>query len=326
MVASIMNIYDGVLKKCLRILAAVICAASIMGNMQVLAANNDKEVSEEIQINAKGATIWPIQDIVMYNADKKEIKTIPAGMPLRVWGQDDTYFKIYYAGKIGYIQSSFCMINLPDIMQEQMQYDITNSYGSIYKIHGEPIEAVTGEILYPNVKIGEDQYLVPLLYPVALKLYEAEEEALSLGYTLKVYDAYRPYEVTKDIYSRTTEFVEQNPIYAEYMNETVNGVTYSQSNFLAKAVSNHNYGVAVDITLSDLETGEELNMQSAMHELSAWSVLDLNNSEAELLADIMLEKGFTGLKSEWWHFEIREYRQEYAAFQIEPYKQNKTAG
>lgn len=313
-----------------QMILSMCCVAILLGNVQVCAASNasgkliqESQEQEQFQklaekMRVRGATIWPVTDIKMNNAAGKEIEIIKAGTPLKVLTYANGIFKIYDGEKTGFVDSNVCMINLPDIMQEEMQYDITNSYYSIYKIHGERIEGVTGEVLYPYVEIDIDEYLVPLLFPVAVHLYEAQEIAMQKGYTLKVYDAYRPYVVTKDIYAKTTEFVTDNPLYGELMIAPVKGVTYKQSNFLAQSVSNHNYGVAVDITLAELETGIELEMQSPMHELSTLSVLSLNNENANLLADIMLTTGFKGINSEWWHFEIRDYRGKYAAFQAQP--------
>lgn len=308
-----------------QLIIGAVCVAVLFGNAQVCAASNasGKAAQEQLEecakkLHVRGATIWPVTDVKMYDSAKEILQTIQAGTPLKVLTYANGVFKIYHEKKTGFVDSNVCMINLPDIMQEEMQYDITNSYYSIYKIHGERIEEVTGEVLYPYVLIDEDEYLVPLLFPVAVHLYDAQEKAMERGYTLKIYDAYRPYEVTKDIYAKTTEFVTENPIYAELMTAPVKGVAYKQSNFLAQSVSNHNYGVAVDITLADLETGKELEMQSAMHELSTLSVLSINNESANLLADIMLSSGFKGLMSEWWHFEIRDYRGKYAAFQAQP--------
>lgn len=294
------------------VVAAILMIVGIVGwrgTLQVTA-------QEKSYMDVVGARIWPIQDTTLYDENHNEIMVIKAGTTLQIIEEKDGNFKVLYNEQAGYVDSAFCMINLPDVMQKDMEYDITNAYSSIYRINGRSITGVTGQTLYPYAKTGKDTYLVPLLYPVALKLYEAEEDALSRGYSLKVYDAYRPYEITKKIYAITSNFVEDNPKYLQYMTETVDGVTYGQRNFLAKSVSNHNYGVAVDITLVNLSTGEELSMQSNMHELSTASVLSRNNEEADLLSDIMLSSGFTGLISEWWHFEIRDYRQSYAAFQV----------
>lgn len=313
-----------------QILVGVVCVVVLFGSSQVCAASNakgrtekDTQVTLQIEeyaekLHVRGATIWPVENVKMYNSAGKESMTIEAGTPIKVLAYANGVFKIYHDKKTGFVDSNVCMINLPDIMQEEMQYDITNSYYSIYKIHGERIDGVTGEVLYPYVLLDEEEYLVPLLFPVAVHLYKAQEVAMEKGYTLKIYDAYRPYVVTKDIYAKTTEFVTENPLYAELMTAPVKGVSYKQSNFLAQSVSNHNYGVALDLTLADLETGKELEMQSAMHELSTLSVLSLNNQNANILANIMLSSGFKGLTSEWWHFEIRDYRGKYAAFQAQP--------
>lgn len=141
-----------------------------------------------------------------------------------------------------------------------------------------------------------------------------------MGYTIKIYDAYRPHSVTNDIYNKTSAFVKKNPRFVDYMTEVVNGTAYKQSNFLAKSVSNHNYGVAIDITLVNCHTGEEMQMQSAMHELSTWSVLDRNNPVADALQELMTDYGFEGLKSEWWHFQIKDCRMAIASFQVRPYE------
>ena len=79
--------------------------------------------------------------------------------------------------------------------------------------------------------------------------------------------------------------------------------TYQLSAFLAKQVSAHNRGIALDLTLCSLETGQDLEMQSAIHDLSYHSVSSANNENAKLLENYMTAEGFSGLTSEWWHFQ-----------------------
>lgn len=304
-----MNYY----RKAVRLVGAILAVTMMLTNpMQAQCATVK---SDQDSICVRGALVWPSQDMEFLDYNKEVICKIKAGTPVKAFAETNGYMKVYYNKRVGLLDSSLCMINLADAMQPEMLFDITNSYSSKYKIHQNDITDVTGEVLYPYAMTDEGTFLVPLLYPVAVKLYEAEADALERGYTLKIYDAYRPYEVSTYIYQKTTEFIEENPIYGEYIEETIKGVTYSQSNFLAKSASNHNYGVALDLTLADLETGEELQMQSDMHELSPWSVRALNNDNANLLSEIMLAHGFRGLNSEWWHFDIREYRQKVATFQ-----------
>ena len=84
---------------------------------------------------------------------------------------------------------------------------------------------------------------------------------------------------------------------------------YDLANFLAAGGSTHNLGIAMDLTLVDLETGEELKMQTRMHDLSWYSELQQNNQNAGLLAIIMDAAGFGGLRSEWWHFQDNDARE-----------------
>ena len=59
----------------------------------------------------------------------------------------------------------------------------------------------------------------------------------------------------------------------------------------------------MDLTLERADTGEEIEMQTRMHDLSQYSVLQENNDMANILGSYMLDSGFTGLYSEWWHFQ-----------------------
>ena len=68
----------------------------------------------------------------------------------------------------------------------------------------------------------------------------------------------------------------------------------------------HNFGIAVDLTLEALEDGEELRMQTAMHDLSWYSIKRNNGENAALLSACMEAAGLAGISSEWWHFQDDE--------------------
>ena len=70
----------------------------------------------------------------------------------------------------------------------------------------------------------------------------------------------------------------------------------------------------------DMETGEELEMQTDMHELSPLAVTSKNTYSADMLKTWMETHGFTGIVSEWWHFEIKGMKKKYATFQVKPYE------
>lgn len=77
---------------------------------------------------------------------------------------------------------------------------------------------------------------------------------------------------------------------------------YTMNYFLADGKSRHNRGIALDLTLVDLKTGKDLKMQTPMHDLSWYSENARDNKNARTLSAIMESVGFSGLKSEWWHF------------------------
>ena len=75
--------------------------------------------------------------------------------------------------------------------------------------------------------------------------------------------------------------------------------------------SNHNRGVALDLTLETIGDGQELEMQSAIHDLSWYAATNRNNDNARLLEKYMKDTGgMTGLSSEWWHFQDDDIKAE----------------
>ena len=276
-------------------------------------------------------TIWPLMELPLYesaDAESQTLASVPAATTLCVLAEEDGFFRVRYGETYGYLSSSYCMINLPEYMGKLIGYDITNSYASKYAVHGYEIPEVTGEVVkgYEHVCLAEGVYLAPYLYPCCEKLYAAANAALEQGYRLKIYDSYRPNQATVDIYNKaelmTNQPVPELDIYGEVpeeLPELAEGQTltyrmlwedgtYGLPNFLAKGGSMHNMGIALDLTLERVDSGEELEMQSDMHDLSIYSVINRDNDEALILDNIMKAAGFGGLTSEWWHFQDNETR------------------
>src|SRR5690606_38051450 len=93
-----------------------------------------------------------------------------------------------------------------------------------------------------NTFTGERIYTLAKAYarrPVAVALKKAQEEFRDHGYGIKIFDAYRPYAATVKFYE-----------------------VYPDSTFVASPWrgSRHNRGCAIDMTLVNLATGEELKM------------------------------------------------------------------
>ena len=283
------------------------------------------------EISPLYCTIWPLMELPLYesaDAESKTLASVPAASTLCVLAEEDGFFRVRYGETYGYLSSSYCMINLPEYMGKLIGYDITNSYASKYAVHGYEIPEVTGEVVkgYEHVCLAEGVYLAPYLYPCCEKLYAAANAALEQGYRLKIYDSYRPNQATVDIYNKaelmTNQPVPELDIYGEVpeeLPELAEGQTltyrmlwedgtYGLPNFLAKGGSMHNMGIALDLTLERVDSGEELEMQSDMHDLSIYSVINRDNDEALILDNIMKAAGFGGLTSEWWHFQDNETR------------------
>lgn len=281
------------------------------------------------------ATVWPIRDIPAYSKPHggKPVTEALACTAYCVLEEVDGMFAVRVGDQICYINSNYCLINLPDYLGALCSYNITNSLSSIYTVHEFAVPNVTGVVTagYEDVYQADESYLVPLLYPTAKKLKLAAESALSQGYRLKIYDSFRPYSATREIYDLTSLILEDPlpdtthlgiPASALELPEPkegedyvtygwlMTGSSYQLNAFLARDGSAHNWGIALDLTLEDAETGEELTMQTAIHDLSRYSVLKENNDNADLLSEIMRGCGFKWLASEWWHFQDNEAKKE----------------
>lgn len=277
------------------------------------------------------ATIWPLKELEVYkDADRAVvIGSVPVTAAFCVLGEEDGLFYIRFSdNEYGYIDSNYCLINLPDYMGKLCSYDITNSYSSRYMVHEYEISCVTDTVVegYENIQLHNGNFLVPLLYPTAQRLVTAAQAALVEGYRLKIYDAYRPNQATRAIYDLTLAIID-NPIPEEtFTGEPVDDLpevgeeevltyksllsnaAYSLNDFLASSGSLHNMGIALDLTLESLSTGEELEMQTSMHDLSWYSEIYANNANANLLTSYLKGAGFGGLTSEWWHFQDNKLR------------------
>jgi D-alanyl-D-alanine dipeptidase len=125
--------------------------------------------------------------------------------------------------------------------------------------------------------------------PAARALQRIQSELNELGLGLKVYDAYRPYSVTEKMW---------DPIKDDrYVADPKKG-------------SGHNRGVAVDLTVINLKTKEELPMGTGYDNFSdtahqTFTILPqtiLHNRN--LLKQTMEKYGFKLLETEWWHYSL----------------------
>ncbi len=309
------------------------------GEQVVLSQSIATTVHKQVQY----ATVWPVVDLTAYTDTNwlHSAGIAKQGTAFCVLEERNGLFAVRFNDQICYIDSRYCMINLPDYLGDLCSYNITNSVYSLFAIHEFGIPNVTGIVSpgYENIHQEDGSFLVPLLYPTAKKLMNAARSAQNLGYRLKIYDSFRPYITTRYSYDETAKIL-KDPLpelthmglprstvtdlptephrdfdYLTY-GWVMTGYNYMLNAFLANTGSMHNLGIALDLTLEDLKTGAEIPMQSTMHDLSQYSVLSLNTESADTLSDIMYGAGFYGLVSEWWHFQDNETRKSQSLIQV----------
>lgn len=131
--------------------------------------------------------------------------------------------------------------------------------------------------------------------PAAEAVVRASHKLHDLGYGLLIHDAYRPWYVTKMFWDSVPD--------ADHV-------------FVADPTqgSRHNRGCAVDLTLYDLQTGQEPPMVSGYDEMTERAYpfypggTSLERWDRRLLRNTMESEGFTVYEEEWWHFDYKEWR------------------
>ena len=259
-----------------------------------------------------------------------KILTLKWGEPFTILGESGSYWYISYNGNKGYVLSKYCMINLPDYIPS-ITYDIKDSYSSTLKASGYDIPNVTGKKLYNfgqtyNNRLRRKEFIAPLTYDTAKKVLSAQKTALSNGYSLKVYDSYRPKSVSTKLSKNLTTLYNSNSTVKKNIDYSTgaSGTKYywGQGWFLANTLSTHNVGAAVDISMTKKGSTTDLPMPSAMNELSTkaikyyspnvshtaanYSTGMLNSSAAQKMHTYMTNAGLTDLASEWWHFQSND--------------------
>lgn len=140
----------------------------------------------------------------------------------------------------------------------------------------------TGEKIYNSPKAFVRQ-------PVAVSLRIIQESLNKKGLGLVVFDAYRPYAVTVKFYE-----------------------TYKDTNYVASPWqgSRHNRGAAVDVSLINIETWEELQMPTGFDNFTEAAHPDYNNlpdnvlKNREILIHVMQNHGFRVNTNAWWHYDF----------------------
>jgi D-alanyl-D-alanine dipeptidase len=181
---------------------------------------------------------------------------------------------------------------------------IVNSVPLYYQmLNGHPekkMQAVLGQVgLLPDLRYStKNNFMKSVLYPekpqviylrqpVVRALVRVLKDLSEMGLGLKVFDAYRPYAVTVELWEKVHD--------SRYAADPAKG-------------SDHNRGIAVDLTLMDLKTHKSVEMPTGFDNFTDSAHQDfmkLGSRELEnrrLLKQVMEKYGFIALNTEWWHF------------------------
>jgi len=137
----------------------------------------------------------------------------------------------------------------------------------------------------------------------------AQRDFIKQGYRLKIYDAYRP-QTAVDYFSAWAADLEDSQNKSQYYPNISKSQLFADGYIAAK--SGHSRGSAVDLTLLEIESGNELDMGSPwdFFDPISWvennQITDQQRANRKLLASVMMIHGFKPLKEEWWHFSFTE--------------------
>lgn len=153
---------------------------------------------------------------------------------------------------------------------------------------------------------------------VAFKLLEVAK-LLPVGYKLRIWDAWRPFEVQKAIFEKVYNQIKSRNTYCnedEIIKESLKFVSAPSKNKEKPAW--HSTGGSIDLTIINAE-GIELLMGTDFDDISLKARSDyyeiLSNNDGDicfaivqrnrrLLYNLLISVGFTNYPEEWWHFDF----------------------
>lgn len=190
---------------------------------------------------------------------------------------------------------------LPDIIVELRYYTNYNFTGDKIRGYEEPVALVTKE--------------------TAAALQGVLKELAPLGYTLKVFDAYRP-QMAVDHFVEWARDVNDTRMKSYFYPEENKANLFAHGYIASR--SGHSRGSTVDVTLYDVHNDCDVDMGGTFDYFGYRSHPDYPNlterqrNNRNLLRNVMLNHGFHGIDTEWWHFTLNNepYPQSYFNFAV----------
>jgi D-alanyl-D-alanine dipeptidase len=176
----------------------------------------------------------------------------------------------------------------------------------------------TGEVVH-----GYKTRKVLLSKNAAVALCKVQEKAISRGYSLKVFDGYRPVKAVS-FFQSWAKLPENNlelkqMYYPSYTREEL-----FQNGYISNR-SSHSRGSAVDLTLVSISNLNDLDMGSSFdyfNDISHTENSKIKKYQLEnrlILKDLMEQFGFKNYTKEWWHYSFlnESFPDNYFDFDIE---------
>lgn len=154
-------------------------------------------------------------------------------------------------------------------------------------------------------------------------LCRVQRDAEKKGLSLKVFDSYRPVKAVS-FFLEWAQKAETNPHVKEMYYPRYTRQEILDLGFIAKR-SSHSKGSAIDLTLVDMNRGEELDMGTPFDFFDDLSHTESRRVSAQqrenrlLLRELMEKHGFRNFSKEWWHYSYRPepYPDQYFDFDVE---------
>jgi len=202
------------------------------------------------------------------------------------------FFLMYSFG----VKAQDIPLSFTKITTENSGIEINLRYAGNHNFIGKPIDG------YFNDKV------VIVTKQTAIALNKVQQHLKTLGYGLKIYDAYRPQRAVNH-FVRWARDIKDTLQKHEYYPNTKKRYLFNKGYIASR--SGHSRGSTVDLTLIELDSKEELDMGGSYDffgERSGVYYKDITNEQRKnraLLRVMMMKYNFRIYHKEWWHFTLR---------------------
>lgn len=154
-------------------------------------------------------------------------------------------------------------------------------------------------------------------------LCRVQKHAVLMGYSLKIFDAYRPVKAVEFFKEWAKKPEDNQKVKAEFY-PTFSRQQLFEEGYIALR-SSHSRGGAVDLTLHDLKKKTDVDMGGIFdyfHAISSTETKLITKNQQEnryLLKSLMEKEGFANYSGEWWHYSLKpeQFPDEYFDFDVE---------